>query len=509
MNTSMGSAHRKRADALRCQTRAFIEQVLEDVALEPNLSKALVLGEWLAKYVSINLCGIYRLDKLETCIANRITIAPPQHPPLEQDAELHIASELSNHGGHSRLLRLVASQASGPAHILITRPQAPAAIADILGLDVRHIHVNTDTDPLLKAQSLARFIANYRRVILHIHPEDLSCAVALRLAQRLNPGIRIGLFNHADHCFSVGVGVSHAVFEISTYGWQLRQARGTLDKSSFVGIPINPEAAALTPPSVTTILTAGAGYKYAPVAGTHALPTLLNQLLTRLGDARLTVIGPDKRSPWWRPLLANHAHRVTFIPAIPSAEYTQHLLGCSLYVDSHPLTGGTAFPEALIAGLKVIGLKGGTWGFSYADLLRVASPDEFLDNCVGLLSEDRTLLDMQAGVRQRCQQFHATPAVIKRMHLALEQGTLLAPPGALLALGPPPLLAELNWERAGRSDAPLLNKVQAVQGIHRQITRRHFACFGLFNVASWRLYLTSGIRATRARLRQSSKAEMH
>ena len=74
--------------------------------------------------------------------------------------------------------------------------------------------------------------------MLHIHPNDVACAVAVRFAKRLHPAIEVCFINHADHVFSVGIGAADRVFEISTYGWGLRPMRGTEATSSFIGLPI-------------------------------------------------------------------------------------------------------------------------------------------------------------------------------------------------------------------------------------------------------------------------------
>lgn len=496
------------ASTLRERARKYAELLLKDIAAEPDLPTAIVAGEWLAHYLSSNLCGIYRLDALEEDIVGRLQDITPVHSQATSlRPELHVASQLYPHGGHSQLLKTLVGHASSAPDILLTRDGEQGEAARILDIDARRIFQAQGAQVLDRILDMASTMAAYERIVLHIHPEDLPCALALRLARKANPGLRVGLFNHADHSFSVAIGAADVVFEISTYGWSLREARGTVNASTFVGIPIAARGHRQPPPDTQEVyaLSAGAAYKYKPTSEPR-LPDLLGELLDKTRDLGLKLIGPSPEDAWWQPLRKTHGDRLTILAHLPRAEYMAQLTGCSLYIDSHPLTGGTAFPEALLSGLNVVGLKGGTWGFSYADLLRASDRDSFLLNCREILERQPDILAHQETIRQQCLAFHAPSAVLLRMNAALANpDALQSPPQAMLALGLPPLMGETNWEKAGRSVYLLPTRYQSSFSIHQTIAMRHFQAFGLTDRASWRLFIKSKVRRLQAKVRGRSK----
>ncbi len=304
----------------------------------------------------------------------------------------------------------------------------------------------------------------YRCLVLHLHPYDVLGAVAVRLVKRFRPDLQVCLVNHADHVFSVGIGVADRVIEISAYGWSLRHKRGTVDKSSFIGLPIpspiqqRPDAE--LPSGGQYTLTGGAANKFKPVGGMS--------LSFALGQRLAKAIGPCG-GDWWWPL----RHR-------------QYLMGCTLYVDSYPWLGGTAFLEALMSGCRVAGLDGVAWGYSLADVMRSDDVASFVRDALALVNGEPSALARLAAVRESCIRYHDPAQVRARMDQALDHGTCVEPPeGGWVRSGVETI--ESAWRRRGRSVLHPRSRSRLVRRDVRRLAREHIAVFGPMSWASVKL----------------------
>lgn len=417
------------APAMTPEFDAFLRATLDRLAGKRSWTEALQLAEWIANLLALNAVGIYRLDELETLLVDRLP-PEPDGPVVATRPELHVATCVYPYGGHSALMRHLVRQSPHDGDVLLTGMADPADAARILGVPAeRIVACPAQDDGVRLVRDLVDILARYRRVVLHIHPTDVRVAVAVRLLKRRSPHVAVHFVNHADHLFSVAVGAADRVLEISGYGWALRERRGTLATSSFIGLPISPPPAA-TVPAVprpdAILLTGGAAYKFRPVAGMN-LPAAFVRLLTTRPCYRLHVIGPKAHNPWWWSLRLRHPRRVRFLKLSAKDAYLEHVRASTIYVDSHPLPGGTAFPEALIQGRLVAGLRGCLWGYSPADQLLSPDVDSFIAHCVALAEADPEALARQEAVRRRCLEFHAPEAVRSRMDDALG-GDLVPPP---------------------------------------------------------------------------------
>lgn len=486
---------------LRKSAHAVHGVLLRELANITDGEKAYALAQWLASFLLGNPCGIYFSDELE----ERLLPTQPQalhvlrSGIVSRAGILHLLSEPYQHGGHTRVARHLMEYAPGVHNVLLTRRvRAPDAHV-WLGVDsscVRYLPgPSTCCDHVTE---LAVEIASYSEVILYLHPDDIVGGVAVRLARRLNPDLRVGFFNHADHAFSVGVGSADCVFEISTYGWQLRRARGIEDRATFVGIPIAVSHASgdieLVNAGSPKVFLAGTAYKFRPV-GDQTLLEALEMLLATSPDLTLDLAGSTGREPWWRKLRARFKSRIRFHGLISHDCYKTLLKSSALYIDSYPKTGGTAFPEALLSGAKVVGLFGGTWGFSLADTLRTSGVDAFVARCKAILRKDARVLRQLEQARQDCAVFHDPSAVWMRIAEGLREGVLHSPPRVLAEMPAPPILAENEWTAAGRITMRLPDRDSShAKWVHRVLWRAHVEVFGLWHPGSLRWAVTWMVR---------------
>lgn len=467
--------------SLRGRAQHFVAAVTDAIRREPDFDRAMTLSVWLGRYLWSNFCGIYRIDELE-----HILLSKMQMPDVGVGAhhakrrELHVASAVYPNGGHTLLMKSLMAQAKLLPDVLLTRPVCRQEAARILATAPENVDVPEASLPT-RAQIFqwARKMAGYETVVLHVHPDDMSAALAVRWAKRINPDLFVGFMNHADHAFSVAVGAADKVFEISAYGWALRDRRGTEGRSTFVGIPISPANARPQGGGQGGFaLSGGAAYKYKPFRG-QSLPMVLGQLIKRDRRIRLVIIGPKSKDYWWWPLRLVAGRRLELLKPVHREAYFQLLSDCTFYIDSYPWPGGTAFPEALMRGGNVAGLHGGSSGYSYADLLRSESVDVFLDTCVKLAAGDPDVLRRQAEVREHCIAFHSPASVRQRMEAGFQLNYIELPPSEMLE-HKQAASAELDWIDSGRSITPSLTSLELDKVSKSLLLRLHVTHFGWF-----------------------------
>lgn len=470
----------------------FVDATMAYLGAKEQINEAFAVADWLATYLWENISGTYRLDQLEEILATKLedefnhwTLTTTPRP-----GELHVATELYRAGGHTPLAANLIELAPTAVDVLLTRMTNVEMAAAVLRVSPACIHSVGDIQEMpLRVKAMVDMMIRYDRVILHIHPNDVACAVAVRFAKRLRPAIQVCFVNHADHVFSVGIGAADRVFEVSTYGWGLRAARRTEDTSSFIGLPIKRpqrEDHVQSIAAPVTFLTGAAPSKFRPHLG-MALPPVLDRLLDAQPRSRLTVVGPWPTDWWWLPLRVKHFRRVQFSRFLPKEAYRTLLDRCSVYIDSYPTTGGTAFPEALMSGCNVAGIRGAIWGYSFADELLSADTDTFIRNCAELVSGNEVAIQRQQSVRERCIEYHGPAAVRARLDQSLVENRLLDPPPGQLKHLPNPML-EAIWQAAESPQVLLSLTLRLTLSDRKWLAREHRKVFGMGS-ASRRLML--------------------
>lgn len=480
--------------APRLRVQRFVDDAIARIASHGSAQDACQLAQWLSTWLWKNATGIYRQDALEIALLQRLDLSAP--PPLDTAAmhrrqEIHVATEVYPFGGHTSLMCWLIHTADASPEVLLTRMQDTSVACQRLNLPASQVQSMPPSEEDVRdwVLLLAARLAGYQRVVLHTHPNDVLTALAIRVLRTQAPGVRILFVNHADHAFSVGIGAAHRVLEISHFGWSLRSQRDSMATSTFMGIPIA-QPSELTPhiaptaPSRVQLLTGGSPYKFRPVQG-MSLPAALGRLL-RQHPYQVTVIGPRSRDWWWWPLRLRFPHRVQVVKLLPKEAYQQVLTRCSIYVDSHPLLGGTAFPEALMKGCNVSGLRGLAWGYSPSDELIVDNVDAFIAHCAALAQGNPDALAAQAKVRELCVQHHAPDRVRARMDQAWQSDALLAPPGTQ-APTPRPEQLEKHWALSATSQVPSRKECPLSASNRRWLTHAHARMMGWHHRSTWSL----------------------
>lgn len=368
--------------------------ILKEDDIDIALSMTWAYGEFL----SLNHNGIYADEQIEEVLELQIIQSGRiELESLKQQRGsgiLMLASTLYDSGGHTKVLMTWLELA---CHLLTHKLVVTGSLTDSIERRVNETGVEwvkiTSTG-LASIREILQQASGCNQVVLHIHPQDIYAALAARLLAKA--GYKVIFYNHADHLFSFGIGAAHLVCEISRYGIEINElSKRVKGQSIWMGVPINKHLQSSTQTPCASdltnryagekiVLSAGSGYKYCP-DNEFVFGKFINQLLASRSDVKVLLVGPTGNEKWWAEFKKNWGARVEFLGILPSWEYAQLLARADIYVDSYPITGGTAFPEALLSGKLCTGLSTPIQGYSLADTLKVATSDDMVVRVNALL----------------------------------------------------------------------------------------------------------------------------
>ena len=355
---------------------------------EPCINSALSLARVYGNLLWFADVGVYDASEIEAALISRCNIdlgLPQSNVDLAvRSSVLHVITEPYVSGGHTRLMEKLASMHAEPVDLLITRQASNAALVRVSSFFENVIQINPMT-PLETVAEIARVLAGYEKVVLHIHPDDIYCVVACGLIAARQRA-KIFFVNHADHVFSFGSSVADFYFELSSYGRRLDGLKTFRGEKSFLGIPIQMPVSlqdmSFAPGRYEELrfITAGSDIKFKPVKGLK-LSTLLDRILTEYPNSTVRVVGSNLRTAyWWWLLKLKYRERFSVNSAMPYAEYQIAMTSADFFIDSYPIPGGTAFAEQYVAGRRCVGLISPLQGYSPADLLKRSTVEQVMNS---------------------------------------------------------------------------------------------------------------------------------
>lgn len=350
-------------------------QVIKDIALsKASLDETLDWGKLYGQVLSENFTSIYRDDDLEVAIVSRYLRANKIAPPDSfLDGEIHVITEPYASGGHTRLMERIVSVRGG-GDVLVARYFED--IKDRLRVDESIFVYHRESGYRFKDS--VEVLKNYKTIFLHIHPFDLESAAAAGVISKVT-GARIIFVNHADHLFSFGFAHADVVAEVSLFGMAVNQAVRHND-SRLMGIPLD-EAVPLEvkqwKSGDMTILSGGSGFKFRPMNG-DSFPDVVQRILEQIPNAKMIVIGPGLNDSWWNRAKKRYPTRLKVVPLLPYQEYLELMESVDVYIDSFPMSGGTALPEVRSKGKAITGLLTPVQGYTPWDAVRYNSAEELI-----------------------------------------------------------------------------------------------------------------------------------
>nr|WGN91636.1 glycosyltransferase [Aeromonas sobria] len=362
-----------------------IKVLIDDLKLsllKLPLDRAMQQAEVIGYLLYANLVDIYSLNDIELYFIERYFSSLPKNFEIKgSDTDSHekkilfIATELYMTGGHTRLMERLAMFLDSKPDLLITKTPSELIIERQRKF-FSTVYSDFDrTVPYIEQVSfILKVILQYDVIILNVHPEDIFSIVVCGLAKKINKNIKIHFVNHADHSFTYGSSIADVWYEISDYGKKIDSLRGLTAQKCFLGIPIdtsvNVACGDFKFHDGDLILTAASGHKYKPSNGNSIMP-LVKALLDKHKMSTFHVIGVNFfRDYWWWLLKLQYGKRLKLSSSLPYEEYLNVTSRAKLYIDSHPLPGGTAFVEQFLQGRLCSGLISDFKGYSPAELCK-------------------------------------------------------------------------------------------------------------------------------------------
>lgn len=296
----------------------------------------------------------------------------------QNENELHIVSACLSSGGHTRLLENII-KIRGTGDILISRKEP--FYKDKLSVN-DNVNVFSFTNSDASVDNIVSIGQKYKTIFLHINPDDIVSVVAVGILKKsLNNNIKIIFVNHADHVFSFGFEFIDAIAEISLFGFNInknhRANKGC--KSFFMGIPLEYKNILPAKPSNDSslnIFSGGSDYKYKPYKQ-YNFQYFIKKLEDSLQEYTFTIVGAESKQEYWNSL-KGMVH-IKLFKTLPYNDYLSLMSSANLCIDSFPVTGGTAFPNAWMKGKLVTGLSIPMKGYTILDGLKFSTIDELIE----------------------------------------------------------------------------------------------------------------------------------
>lgn len=398
---------------LRNELMALSDLLRAQTLHASTLNDALTFARLYARLHWDNISGFFSDEDLEQALfehwKNKLPGARlPKMPPVDF---LHVVTQVYDGGGHSRLLRqLVAGLNKEGSQGILFAGKGPKDKAAGLP-DCRSV---LQGSPAQRLADLVHIAAQAKTVILHHHPDDIVVAMAARLLRE--QGSRVLFVNHADHVFGFGPGAADVTLDICMTGTRTTRDRRSALSQSFMGIPVVQPGQMPQPheaPRSGAIVSMGGPGKFKPFPGL-SFPDFLSSLLRQVPND-VILIGPSDKDPWWAEVCAAFPGRISLRGPLPPSEVEPILQKAACYVDSFPLDGGTAYPQAAFQGLPCFGPNSqAAPGVSPADALRFDTPQQMETALVAYLQGGDYPFDLEA-VRHQIADDFSTDRVVARV----------------------------------------------------------------------------------------------
>lgn len=228
MNTSL-----KRLNSFNLGILNIVSQTNSD-ELKVNLLKSLCTLNWKIHP------GKFSCDQIENNLINigKNHISKYNSNLNNEKKVLHLATELYEIGGHTRLLEQYINVFEKFQNDVILTRQSKANTPNRI-LNNKSIncimYLDAPGNEIERAQQLSRIWENYQFVILHIHPDDITPIIAFGIREHKN----ILFINHADHVFWLGKRISKLCINIRPVGLEISQELRGIENNLLIPIILN------------------------------------------------------------------------------------------------------------------------------------------------------------------------------------------------------------------------------------------------------------------------------
>lgn len=416
-------------DGLRIleRNRLLYEYLLRSRVLEPQDrpgdEELLERIEALARFAWRNHTGYFADGRLENLLLEFCRPSHADEPPTEPCfSVLHVASELGQVGGHTRILFQMLRRSNDPRQAVVVTRQQREKIPDWFIAGIGSIPVITlDSGQTLveRAVALRRLREKSRLVMLYHHPWD-SLPV---LAFAQHGGGAVLLENHAHSWFWLGSSIADLVVSHSRFHTRFTQDNRPVRAVRHLPFTqleelvqsVTPEQKQLArqqlavPADCVCLISIGTAEKFVPNDDYNFYRTA-RKILARFPQVRLYIIGSEADPR--HPVADERIHFLGYV-----ADPITYYLAADICLDAmpQPSLGGTLY--AALAGMACPLYKYGAGrvfnGCSFIDARRyqeyLGNPlDEatYLNRLDFLIANPQVRQEITADIRQRYLRRH-------------------------------------------------------------------------------------------------------
>jgi glycosyltransferase involved in cell wall biosynthesis len=353
---------------------------------------------------------------------------------------LHVATQVSPIGGHSRLIAHWARHDQTSLHSLAIVDQGnetvPSWLSDAMrvsGGEVIRIPTTTLSDKALRLRRLAKNQADL--VVLHLHPFDVVPTVAF--ARTDCPPIAV--FNHADHQFCLGSSVSDIAICFRTVASEHAVQRRSIAATIVLPVPLTDRPGRRTkvdarsslgiPEDQVMLLTIGRAEKYRPSA-TYDFVKTVGKILEKYLNAHVYLIGETLGGI--TPYLRSAVHeRLHFMGPVEDPSLWRS--AADVYLESFPFGSHTALLEAALSGLPVVPAYAPLFPLIVAhddslnDLIpNPQSEEEYIERCGRLIQGSELRIELAEALQDRLRIDHVGAGWLRRLAAVYEKTDYLS-----------------------------------------------------------------------------------
>lgn len=347
--------------AINSQCLLF-EYYLKKIQKSKSLDRRMEYAKQALNIANNGSTRYYSSDIIESVF---LELAQKNKTDLSKDvipnSVLHVASELYESGGHSRILErwIQESPKNQTNTLFLTRHNhIPESVLKVMSERNRQIiQTNKNSSDIKTAMLLRKIASKYERIILHVHMDDYIPIIAFGCNEFHRP---VYLFNHADHRFWLGVSIADKVLNFRKFGKNISEKYRGVKKTFFIPLLNNNKKNLKKfdikklkeklgiPKDNLVLFTAGSGFKYKPLLD-FDFNKFLDAIIDRIQDITIVAIGPK--------LTIKNTDNLVNLPSMPYAKFNEYLLCADVVIDSFPFSGGTGILDAISANKPVLCLE--------------------------------------------------------------------------------------------------------------------------------------------------------
>jgi len=354
------------------KNKKIFEKCLNYLDKETNEEQIVILSRMFAQFATKKHTGYFSssfIEKKLIQVAENIKTNIQKSDSYEEKSFLHVLSTAYITGGHTRVVeRWIENQDNKEKHSVLLLEQGsrdiPKKLKKFIEIKNGELIIFNNENYIKKASMLREFAQNYEYIILHHHMYDPIPILAFGSTQTTRPVI---LFNHASHLFWLGVSIADIVADIMKTSQNLSINRRKVRKSLLLPIPIQENTEKINkiesrkklnlPIDQKIILSIAAPYKYKKF-DKYDFIYAANTIIKNTQNTIFLVIGPNKNMLIdWNKAYKDSNNKIIALGLIPSNEIHNYIASADLYIDSFPVSSGTALLDAGMINNNILCLK--------------------------------------------------------------------------------------------------------------------------------------------------------